>query len=662
MRLFHVTQEQGWGSRMAAAVCTAVLAAALGALAPSAPAADMEVGSGKPFATIQDAINAATSGVDRVVVYTGVYNEQVVWNKVVDIVAAAGNDPVLQFLQAGKGDVIVVGYTGTATWDGIDVVLDQPNSAGTVFFNLNGAGTTTNVRNLRISDTPNAVGGNPKTFFTHGGCTVNIDHLTFASENGIAEGVLFCQVGSKINVTDSMFIGTSDKFTWINQAGPDATKITCTRCLFTKPDLGGHLVMSYHGEIELNDCQLILDGGVKRGVITLNSNQAQKLTLNRCVLDGRKEAGGRVVNIEGDQTDMQLTNCALVLRKGAFGVYGSLGGKVGMTHCTVASASADAANTGVVMNGGESAGKTLTLTLENNVFSLPGSEVGAVSYDATQGGTLTLTAGTNLRDLAGGGGAATDALTGTIIDAAAGLAADFIHLASASAAIDAGPDVGVTDDIDGESRPAASETPGFDLGADEFQGSAGPAPPSDLVATAGNESVSLTWTAPSGGSDVIGYNVYQTSPGEVTKLNTSLVTETSFVATGLTNDVEACFVVRSVAEGDLESSDSNVACATPTASGALQVPGDCNQDGKLDISDAVCLLGHLFLGNPTTLPCDGGTILDPGNLALLNSNGDVKVDLSDAVYTLLYLFNGGTAPVLGTSCQPIGGCPSACSL
>ncbi|HZN57655.1 MAG TPA: hypothetical protein VFD71_06215, partial [Planctomycetota bacterium] len=140
MRLFHVTQEQGWGSRMAAAVCTAVLAAALGALAPSAPAADMEVGSGKPFATIQDAINAATSGVDRVVVYTGVYNEQVVWNKVVDIVAAAGNDPVLQFLQAGKGDVIVVGYTGTATWDGIDVVLDQPNSAGTVFFNLNGAG------------------------------------------------------------------------------------------------------------------------------------------------------------------------------------------------------------------------------------------------------------------------------------------------------------------------------------------------------------------------------------------------------------------------------------------------------------------------------------------------------------------------------------------
>jgi hypothetical protein len=452
---------------MAAAVCTAVLAAALGALAPSAPAADMEVGSGKPFATIQDAINAAASGVDRVVVYTGVYNEQVVWNKVVDIVAAPGNDPVLQFLQAGKGRRDRGGVHGHGD------VGRHRRGAGPAEQRGDGLFQPERLRHDDERAEPEDFrhaergGWNPKTFFTHGGCTVNIDHLTFASENGIAEGVLFCQVGSKINVTDSMFIGTSDKFTWINQAGPDATKITCTRCLFTKPDLGGHLVMSYHGEIELNDCQLILDGGVKRGVITLNSNQAQKLTLNRCVLDGRKEAGGRVVNIEGDQTDMQLTNCALVLRKGAFGVYGSLGGKVGMTHCTVASASADAANTGVVMNGGESAGKTLTLTLENNVFSLPGSEVGAVSYDATQGGTLTLTAGTNLRDLAGGGGAATDALTGTIIDAAAGLAADFIHLASASAAIDAAPDVGVTDDIDGCARFSGAAP---DLGADEQGG------------------------------------------------------------------------------------------------------------------------------------------------------------------------------------------------
>lgn len=33
-----------------------------------------------------------------------------------------------------------------------------------------------------------------------------------------------------------------------------------------------------------------------------------------------------------------------------------------------------------------------------------------------------------------------------------------------------------------------------------------------------------------------------------------------------------------------------------------QVPGDCNQDGVLDIADGVCLLGNLFPGGPVALP------------------------------------------------------------
>src|SRR6185295_6019077 len=35
--------------------------------------------------------------------------------------------------------------------------------------------------------------------------------------------------------------------------------------------------------------------------------------------------------------------------------------------------------------------------------------------------------------------------------------------------------------------------------------------------------------------------------------------------------------------------------------GGLQRPADCNQDGNTDISDAVCLFGHLFLGSPARL-------------------------------------------------------------
>jgi len=94
--------------------------------------------------------------------------------------------------------------------------------------------------------------------------------------------------------------------------------------------------------------------------------------------------------------------------------------------------------------------------------------------------------------------------------------------------------------------------------------------------------------------------------------------------------------------------------------GGFQRPGDCNQDGTLDLSDGVCLLGHLFQGKPETLPCAGGTKDDPDNLALLSSNGDSDVDLSDAVYVLQFLFAGGPPPALGAACVEIEGCPDRC--
>jgi len=92
-----------------------------------------------------------------------------------------------------------------------------------------------------------------------------------------------------------------------------------------------------------------------------------------------------------------------------------------------------------------------------------------------------------------------------------------------------------------------------------------------------------------------------------------------------------------------------------------QRPGDCNQDGDVDVSDAVCLLGHLFLGSPSELPCGDGSITDPGNLSLIDVNGDAGGDLADAVHLLGYLFQGGPPPTLGRSCRPMPGCPDACA-
>jgi hypothetical protein len=85
-------------------------------------------------------------------------------------------------------------------------------------------------------------------------------------------------------------------------------------------------------------------------------------------------------------------------------------------------------------------------------------------------------------------------------------------------------------------------------------------------------------------------------------------------------------------------------------------PGDANLDLRVDLSDAVSLLGHLFLGRPERLPCGDGTAGDRANIALLDSNGDGRIDISDASFLLGFLFLGTRAPVLGTEPVAIAGC------
>ena len=95
--------------------------------------------------------------------------------------------------------------------------------------------------------------------------------------------------------------------------------------------------------------------------------------------------------------------------------------------------------------------------------------------------------------------------------------------------------------------------------------------------------------------------------------------------------------------------------------GGLQLVGDSNQDGDLNIADAVSLLLHLFGGGPEALPCEGDQVDEGGNLVLLDVNADAGVDLSDAVFLLQYMFANGPSPVAGTSCIRIEGCPTACT-
>ncbi len=90
-----------------------------------------------------------------------------------------------------------------------------------------------------------------------------------------------------------------------------------------------------------------------------------------------------------------------------------------------------------------------------------------------------------------------------------------------------------------------------------------------------------------------------------------------------------------------------------------QRPGDCSQDAATNIADAVCTLDHLFLGSPSTRPCDGGTVNDIGNLSLVDANGDGTVNLADPVYLLGFLFLRTDEPALGTNYQAMVGCPGS---
>jgi len=91
----------------------------------------------------------------------------------------------------------------------------------------------------------------------------------------------------------------------------------------------------------------------------------------------------------------------------------------------------------------------------------------------------------------------------------------------------------------------------------------------------------------------------------------------------------------------------------------LQLPGDGNQDGQLDISDGIFLLILLFSGD-VSLPCEGETVLQGGNLTLFDLNDDTEVNVTDVIHILQYLFLDGSPPALGTECLAIEGCPYAC--
>ncbi len=75
-------------------------------------------------------------------------------------------------------------------------------------------------------------------------------------------------------------------------------------------------------------------------------------------------------------------------------------------------------------------------------------------------------------------------------------------------------------------------------------------------------------------------------------------------------------------------------------SGVAFSRGFVNEDARIDISDGIVILLHLFKGDPP-----------PQCLKAADVNDDGRFDISDAIVLFIYLFTGGTAPA-----EPFGTC------
>jgi hypothetical protein len=165
---------------------------------------------------------------------------------------------------------------------------------------------------------------------------------------------------------------------------------------------------------------------------------------------------------------------------------------------------------------------------------------------------------------------------------------------------------------------------------------ASPEPPTNLVAQGSSGQVTLSWNAPASGPAPTGYAIYRSAtPGGPYPASPAAevpAEEKSYIDGGLAQG-SYCYVVRS-RQGTKESASSNESCAQTVHQDGAFRRGDVDSNGVVEITDAVKLLGYLFLG--------GGT---PECLEAGDTDNSGTIDITDAVTNLGYQFLGQAPPV-----------------
>lgn len=183
------------------------------------------------------------------------------------------------------------------------------------------------------------------------------------------------------------------------------------------------------------------------------------------------------------------------------------------------------------------------------------------------------------------------------------------------------------DDIDGGTRSSPPTAGAFELAS---SGSAtlpppdktAPTIPTNLAKTnATTTSITLSWNASTdsgvGASGVAGYDLYRNGSLLAT------VTGLSYTDSGLSTNTSYSYTIRATDNAANHSSQSGSVdistAANTTTPSPTHKPGDCNKDGKVDLTDLSLLLSHYNTAYPAA-EFDGNSVVDLTDLSTLLSN------------------------------------------
>lgn len=447
-------------------------------LATSVSAATLEVGVGKTYAKIMEANIVAAAG-DTILVFSGVYDENLWLDRAVTIREADGETAVVRSVPGvatGAGQAHWMDVTAAGiVWENIDVVQNATDRTMRVW--TSGTGSIT-FRGVTFSDTSAATGVIPYGFLANGSDGFTLENCQLLDTHATYDQVIHIEGNGKGTLINTEVACKSNIGAYVNEniASGISGSLTINGSTFTKPAAtGGEQIHLVAGDVIINDSEFTISPTGSRIILIPGATANADLTVNRTRfnLTGSSYAGDiNAVQLAagGSVAPARFTNCLFLadLLNGANGNGSAIdangGGVIVLNNNTFVARTANAGNRGVRGPSSGAGSPVLNLTANNNIFYLPGaqgSDGGAVLNLGF--GTINVTAGTNLVFTNGGTGLTADALTGTILDFDPLFRSDFLHIDPNSPAIDAGVANGVTDDIDNQTR-----TGNPDLGADEY--------------------------------------------------------------------------------------------------------------------------------------------------------------------------------------------------